>query len=126
LYEPAGCHVNCRKGTIGINPLASSRICVFNPDTSWCWFQDERAIIDNGQLLWAGVSSQGDVTVTAYQLTTGETAVYVLHARLQANDHAVPALMVLPDGRYLASYSKHGSDPFTRWRSSERPGDVSR
>ena len=65
-------------------------------------------------------------TVTAHQLTTGETAVYVLHARLQANDHAVPALMVLPNGRDLASYSKHGSDRFTRWRISERPGDASR
>ena len=65
-------------------------------------------------------------TVTAHQLTTGETVVYVLHARLQANDHAVPALMVLPNGRDLASYSKHGSDRFTRWRISERPGDASR
>lgn len=99
---------------------------VFNPDTSWCWFQDERAIIDHGQLLLAGVSSQGDVTVTAHHLATGKTAVHVLHPRLRADDHNAPALLVLPDGRYLAAYSKHGSDRFTRWRISERPGDPSR
>lgn len=99
---------------------------VFNPDTSWCWFQDERAIIDNGQLLLAGVSSEGDVTVTVHHLATGKTAVHVLHPRLEADDHNAPALLVLPDGRYLVSYSKHGSDRFTRWRISERPGDPSR
>lgn len=97
---------------------------ILNPDTGWCWFQDERAIIDNGQLLLAGVSSHGDITVTVHHLASGDTAVHVLHPRLQANDHAVPALMVLPDGRYLASYSKHGGDA-TLWRISERSGDAS-
>ena len=98
---------------------------VFNPDTGWCWFQDERAIIDNGQLLLSGVSSRGDITVTSHHLTTGKTSVCVLHARLQADDHDAPALLVLPDGRYLATYSKHGNDRFMLWRISTRPGDAS-
>jgi len=110
----------------GAERIAAREPIVFNPDTGWCWFQDERAIIDNGQLLLAGVSSEGDVTVTAHHLASGETAVHVLHARLQADDHNAAALAVLPDGRYLASYSKHGSDRVTRWRISAEPGDASR
>ncbi len=98
---------------------------VFNPDTSWCWFQDERALIDRGRLLLAGVSSEGDVTVTAHDLETGENTVHVLHDTLQANDHAVPALFVRPDGRYLAVYSRHNGD-YTFWRITEEPGDVTR
>ena len=103
---------------------ADRNIITFNPDASWCWFQDERAVIDNGQLLLTGVSSEGDVTVTAHALETGESTVYVLHERFQANDHATPALIVLPDGRYLAAYSQHNGDG-TLWRVTEAPGDIS-
>src|SRR5262249_43047913 len=30
-----------------------------------------------------------------------------------------------PDGRYVAMYSKHNSDRFTRWRVTTNPGDIS-
>jgi len=97
---------------------------VFHPDTSWCWFQDPRMLLDDGRLLLSGVSAEGDITVTLHDLESGGTTTSVLHERLDANDHAVPALMVLPDGRYLASYSRHNDD-VTRFRTSERPGDIS-
>ncbi len=96
---------------------------VLNPDTSWCWFQDERAVIDRGQLLLAGVSAEGDITVTVHKIGTGETEIVVLHERLHANDHAVPGLMALPDGRYLAAYSRHNG-PYTHWRLSREPGNA--
>lgn len=98
---------------------------VLNPDTGWCWFQDERVIIDGGLLLLAGVSSEGDVTVTAHDVETGENTIRVLRDTLQANDHAVPALFVRPDGRYLAVYSRHNED-YTFWRITDEPGDVTR
>lgn len=97
---------------------------VFNPDTGWCWFQDERAIISGGQLLLSGVSTEGDVTVTSHDVESGENEVFVLHDTLEANDHAAPALLVLSDGRYLAVYSRHNGDS-TFWRITERPGDIS-
>jgi hypothetical protein len=114
----------CRTGAGLIAELARAPV-VLNDDTSWCWFQDERLVIHNGQLLLAGVSSDGDVTVTAHEIATGETSVALLHERLQADDHNAPALLVLPDGRYLAAYSLHGDDNYTRWRISARPGDPS-
>jgi hypothetical protein len=114
----------CRTSGGFIGDLARDPI-VLNDDTSWCWFQDERLVIDNGQLLLAGVSSDGDVTVTAHEIATGETRVAVLHERLQADDHNAPALFVLPDGRYVAAYSMHGDDNYTRWRVTARAGDPS-
>jgi hypothetical protein len=120
LILAAGCRTN---GDL-IGELAREPI-VLNGDTSWCWFQDERLLIDDGQLLLAGVSSDGDITVTAHKIATGETSVAVLHERLQADDHNAPALFVLSDGRYLAAYSMHGDDDYTRGRITARPGDPS-
>jgi hypothetical protein len=48
-----------------------------------------------------------------------------LHDALQGDDHDSAALRRLPDGRYLASYSKHSSDRLVRWRISSAPGDIS-
>ncbi|MCS7237035.1 MAG: BNR repeat-containing protein [Thermoguttaceae bacterium] len=97
---------------------------VLHPDTSWCWFQDERAILDNGKLLVGGVTSAGDITVTTYDLSSGTVTRTILHERLEVDDHNVPALLVLPDGRYLAAYTRHGTDRLTRFRISVRPGDA--
>lgn len=96
---------------------------VIQPDTSWCWFQDERAILHAGKLWLGGVTSQGDIIVSAMDLGTGKVETHVLHERLEIDDHNVPALLALPDGRVLAAYTKHGSDRFTRFRMTVRPGD---
>ena len=47
----------------------------------------------------------------------------VLHPHLEADDHNVPALLALQDGRILAVYSRHGSDKLIRYRVTERSGD---
>jgi len=35
-------------------------------------------------------------------------------------------LMIRPDGRYLAAYSKHNGDRLTHWRVSAEPHDATR
>ena len=106
-------------------PLHSGEPLVFNPDGGWCWFQDERGIIDNGRLLFASVSSVGDIILTVHDLQTNESDTLNLHPRFQQNDHAQPALMVRPDGRYLIVYSRHNG-PYSHWRVSKNPGDPTR
>lgn len=118
-------HVSLAGALLLLGCADGKKPIVFNSDTSWCWFQDERAIIDGGRLLLAGVSADGDVTVTSHDLESGQNVVHVLHDTLQANDHAVPALFVRPDGRYLAVYSRHNGD-YMFWRITEEPGDVTR
>ncbi|MDI9383287.1 MAG: hypothetical protein QM518_03205, partial [Verrucomicrobiota bacterium] len=76
----------------------------------WCWYQDPRALIQNGKLLVGGVSGvNGDVKVSVYDLEAGQDlGVVVLHPRFQADDHNVPAFYARPDGSVLAMYAKHG------------------
>jgi hypothetical protein len=106
---------------------------VLNDDGGWCWFQDERALVDGKRLIFGSIAAgvrdatrKGDVEVTAFDLATGETSRFELHDRLELDDHDAPALVVLPDGRYLAVYSRHGSDRLVRSRVTTRPGDAAR
>src|SRR5699024_5263711 len=89
-----------------------------NDNGAWCWFQDERALIDPvaGTLLVGSIAAPegaggaeraGNVELAVHHLATGATRVVVLHANLEADDHNVPALWIRPDGRYLAMYTKH-------------------
>jgi hypothetical protein len=106
---------------------------VINDNGAWCWFQDERAVVDpDGQVLVVGsiaapegpggADRAGNVELTVVDLRSGSSEVVVLHERLEADDHDVPALWRRADGRWLAVYTKHKTDDLTRWRVSE-PGD---
>lgn len=114
----------------------SGKLIVFNDDGAWCWYQDERAIIDpsNGLLLIgsvaagegpAGPARRGNIELTSYDLATGKAQVIVLHEKLEADDHDTAALLIRPDGRYLAVYAKHNRDKLTRWRISTEPHNPS-
>ncbi len=97
---------------------------VLSEDGSWCWFQDERAVIDNNRLLVTGVTSRGANTVTVYDFGTGDRETVVLNDdRFRPNDHNVGALLVRPDGRYLCVYAGHNNEPRVRYRISTEPGN---
>lgn len=108
---------------------------MLNDNGAWSWFEDERAIIDplRGRLLVGscasssgvgGASRNGDIDVAWLDLSAGNFGYFELHNQLQADDHDTPALLVRPDGRYLALYGKHGNDPLTRYRIANTPGDA--
>ncbi|MBI3279273.1 MAG: BNR-4 repeat-containing protein [Acidobacteria bacterium] len=111
----------------------TERVVVFNDDGGWSWFQDERAIVDQGRLIIgsvaAGVSDparRGDIEVTSYDLASGAITRAELHDQLASgksayDDHNSPALLVRPDGRLLAVYSKHGPENRFYCRVTERP-----
>jgi hypothetical protein len=111
---------------------------VLKPNGGWCWFQDERAIVVGQKIVFGSLAgcdrggfSAGDVVVTSTDLRTARSESTTLHAKFQCDDHDVPALLALPDGRILATYQSHGQTPgFTgpdlmRWRRTLRPGDIS-
>jgi len=104
----------------------TGEINVFARNGGWCWFQDPRAVIQNGKLIVGSVSgsgsSRGDVRVSVYDLSAEkDLGTYVLHAKLESDDHNAPAFYVRPDGRILAVYAYHTS-PAHYYRISE-PGD---
>ncbi len=113
-------------------------LIVFNDNGGWSWFQDERAIVDvsagaAGKIIVSsvanasgtdGASRNGNVEVAALDLATNGVSRFTLSSGLQADDHDSAALLKLPDGRYLASYSKHSSDRVLHWRESTTPGSI--
>lgn len=103
----------------------------------WCWYQDERAIVVDGKLVFGTVAGttrdgtdRGDVQVTAYDLATDELETFTLAPKFQSDDHDVPALLELPDGRILAVFMTHGGNQTEAdrdamyWRITEKPDDV--
>lgn len=111
---------------------------VLNDNGAWSWFMDERAIVDRGKLLVGSVRALGelrkdggrgerdphggDIQLDVLDLASGEVEHVVLHPNLEPDDHDGPALLVRPDGRYLAVYTRHGADRTIRTRVSE-PGN---
>jgi len=96
-------------------------------DGAWCWYQDERAIIHQGKLLVGSVACgkqdqtrQGDINLTLFDLKTKKSVQIELHDRLQPDDHNVPGLLAIPDGRVLAVYSKHGPENKFYYRISQQ------
>jgi len=119
--------------------LADAGIQTFNDDGGWCWFQDERVVVDGSNLLIASVaagthdpSRQGDIEVVSYDMKSAKLTRFELHDRLllkfrgrtAQDDHNAPALLVRPDGRYLAVYANHGRDNQILYRISTRPHDA--
>jgi hypothetical protein len=97
---------------------------------------DERIVIDgDGRKILAssvadasgtgGAARNGDVDVAAYDLASGKIQHFVLHDNLQADDHNAAALLVRPDGRYLAVYTNRNSEKFSDYRVSTNPHDAS-
>lgn len=109
---------------------------VINVNGAWCWFQDERALVDPeaGLLVVGSIASgggtygarrEGDLDLTIVDLVRGGAQAVTLHPGFEADDHDVPALWRRPDGRWLAVYARHKTDDLTHWRISE-PGDPTR
>lgn len=99
----------------------------------WCWFQDQRAIVASSRIIVGSVagapeaiSRRGDIGVASYDLASGAITRAKLAEGFEANDHASPAFLSLPDGRILASYTRHHKDDLMAWRITERPGDISK
>jgi hypothetical protein len=114
----------------------ASNLILFNDNGAWCWYQDPRILVDttNGTMLIGSIPAPqgpdgqlraGNVELTCYDLANGSRKRVVLHDKLESDDHDTAALLIRPDGRYLAMYTKHRRDSLSRWRVSTNPHDAS-
>lgn len=95
-------------------------------DGAWCWFSDPRAVYHKGardRIYYSYIRRNGDVVISARDLKSGATETHVLHPQLQGDDHDVPSILFLPDGKILTFYSEHNGRYFTR--KSKDPEDIS-
>lgn len=103
-------------------PIASSSIIQFNDNGAWCWYQDERALVDTkaNKLIIGSVASGGKrdgwVEAVIYDLATKKSTLTTISKSIAANidDHNSLAFVIRPDGKYVAMYSTHRVDCITR------------
>lgn len=95
----------------------SGSLTRFNDDGAWCWYQDERAVVDtvNGKIIVGSVANAGTINAVVYDIETNTSHEYEL-ANLGTDDHNAPAFIVRPDGKYLAMYAAH----YDQWNSRYR------
>jgi len=94
----------------------------FNDNGGWCWYQDERAVVDTkgNKLLIGSVASGGSrngyIEAVVYDLAAGSKKLYTVSTKLtgSVDDHNAPAFVVRPDGNYVAQYCGHRVDCITR------------
>lgn len=98
----------------------------FNDNGAWCWYQDERAIVDiaNNMLIvgsdasgsgTGGSNRNGNIECIIYNLISrsGEKTVFW---KPGCDDHNVPAFLIRPDGRYITMYAEHYDHYNSRYR----------
>ncbi len=108
-------------------------LMLVSDNAGWSWFQDERAVVDptTANVLIGtigsgsgsgGASRAGVVDVNSFNLAT-RRVVRTPIGVIAGDDHNTPALLVRPDGRYLAVFNDHNADKLTRYSISTAPGD---
>jgi hypothetical protein len=105
----------------GTKDAVAGSLIEFNDNGAWCWYQDERAIVDvaKHKLIIGSVayeasgSRKGNVEVVSYDLASkSKQAPYKL-GNLSVDDHNAPAFAILPDGRYVAMWAGHNEDCYS-------------
>jgi len=113
---------------------SGEEIITFKENGSWCWFQDERAIIHNNQLIIGSVADRygkngeavdGNIDVTTYDLKTNTNlGSYILLEESVTDDHNAPAFLALPNDRFLSVYAQHNQDSLIRYRVSKEDSSL--
>jgi hypothetical protein len=97
--------------------LVNGNLIQFNDNGAWCWYQDERAIIDTvgGRLIFGsdasgagtgGSNRNGNIEGTIYDLETGSWE-RTTFWKAGCDDHNTPAFLIRPDGKYITMYAQH-------------------
>jgi hypothetical protein len=105
---------------------ASSTSGILSHDGAWSWFQDPRAVYVEGQYkrTYAGwVTQKGVLQVGAYDHQTGRMNYYALKEDWEVDDHSSNSLLVLPDKRLMACYTRHNERGLF-CRSTSKPEDI--
>jgi len=99
----------------------------FADDGAWCWFADPRVVYHKGSIYGGWVDSNGSVWISKMNLETSEKQQVKLHDKFNKDDHANPALLVLPDERIMVFYSAHGGAEQVgmRYRISQFSNNIS-
>ncbi len=107
--------------------LVNGNLIQLNDNGGWCWYQDERAVVDavSNKLIVGSVASgagtggstrNGAIEAVICDLQSFTCTRSVLSTRFGCDDHNAPAFLVRPDGGYLTIYAGHNNDMFSYYR----------
>ncbi|MEP6663117.1 MAG: BNR-4 repeat-containing protein, partial [Verrucomicrobiota bacterium] len=94
-------------------PLQAGTITQLTGDGCWTWFNDPRAIYDNGKLYVGWITKRqpdtlkSKVQFASHDLSAGQTTMVDLNPNFQSDDHDNPGLVKNPDGNFTAFYAPH-------------------
>jgi len=90
----------------------TATLTTFNDNGGWCWYQDERALIDakNNRLIVGSIASggsrDGNTEVVVYDMTAKSGKTTVLN-NLSVDDHNAPAFVFTGGGNVAAMWATH-------------------
>src|SRR5262245_46717572 len=109
-----------------LQAVAQTNFATLVTDGAWTWFNDPRALFQNGKLYFGYVrATDSKTTLSAFDLATGQTTNLWVSGFTQFDDHNNPGLLVKQDGTLLAVYSRHGSDQYFSYRTSATTNPIS-
>ncbi|NLL14787.1 MAG: hypothetical protein GX267_15390 [Fibrobacter sp.] len=82
----------------------------YNKNGAWCWFQDERVVVDtvNSKLVIGSAANGGGVDVVIYDIKNQKIDSKTQIGKLTSDDHNAPGLLVQPkSGGYIAMFADH-------------------
>ncbi len=88
----------------------------FNNNGGWCWYQDERVIVDpqKGELIIGSIASGGgrsaQVEIVNWNIANGQGVRHHIDTMSYADDHDAPAIIKTADGQYAAMWAGHNND----------------
>jgi hypothetical protein len=103
----------------------------FTENGGWCWYQDERVVVDTKRNELAvsalanaagvgGTPRDGDVHIAQFDLRTRQSKRQTLREGLLSysggDDHNAAGMMVRPAGGYLAMYTGHNNNKISYYR----------
>ena len=106
--------------------MAQANFATLTTDGAWTWYNDPRALFQNGKLYFGYVRAGDSKTaLSVFDLATGTTTNLWNSGFTQLDDHNNPGLLAKQDGRLLAAYARHISDQYFSYRTSSSTNPVS-
>jgi hypothetical protein len=106
--------------TCEVPTAAPGEPIVFNDNGGWCWYQDERVLVDvqaNKMVIGSvaiGGSRGGHQEAVIYDLATGtKSQPATIGTGLGPDDHNTPALVMMGTGKYLAVWTGHNENCYS-------------
>ena len=103
--------------------IVTGNLIQFNDNGNWTWYSDERSIVDKagGKIIvgsdgngagMGGSARNGAIEAAVFDLQSGASKRYTMLASgiLGPDDHNAPAIMLRPDGKYLAQWTGHNQN----------------